>query len=402
MSDLAKLQQEVEFLLSASDTYGVFADGFWENFNKAYDYKPDPNKFGKSSLIALFDLFPNVEVQQKKNLKRNKGVARYVTLKQGSNQKVEAVQSDSASADERKKGPLSWAGTQAEASANVQSRYADTVTSLLGIDLSCVSKSLADLDLQQSANNNRTETRTGTELSLKGSKRNTEETPSGAEEPLPEEMSRRGRQDDMDSRHFIYHTYGRDGSNVREESQRRDEQTRHSRWDQRGDRYQPEASTSFQFRGQFMMPGAVPLPAVSAPMVYGMPIGPVGGLSPLLQQAQARPSAQAVAQPPQQSKPQQVQAARADDFIRIDSSSKRSKEKQRRGNDDVICLDSDDEDDSKIGRPPPPQQYEAPPSATARATAAITGSAVKGRSRPGASFVSKQELERVAADCIDR
>ena len=460
MSKLEQLRKEVDSLMRISDEYGINIDGFWEQFEKTYGYKPEPREFGRSRLISLLDLFPNLIKVRKRHTKRSHCFATYVCLKKTTNDKGDRGQGASdtsrksshgipkeelkvakrkedlghrsgsaslASSSNRKETPNNRKQNQAKQDVQLGSSgktQKSNVSDITSKESNKKKDSVAKQNKGKHCDKSASNVKSSSSIASREDKKKKSEIIKISEKGRKIEgtMSKDPKSlNEMEGQGYIFHTYGRERSSSGERNQQSrggssQSQSRLPLWmggaDGGRNRDQTSQGTNpvfghnltgqtvpsdfFSAGAYGMMPTTVPMPTMSscvsgmgAPLVYGMNFPSLSDVSSMLSQAQGSSGKSA-----KQLQKQQEQTSTQDAFILLNS----------------------DEEKSKIA-PPPPRQYKEPPSATAIAAAATSKpqerespSTSRSRHTPQSSgsrgknttYVSKQELESVAADCIDR
>ena len=419
MSKFEQLRAEVDSLIRESDPYGINIDGFWETFEKTYRYKPNPRDFAKPSLTGILDLFPNLTKVRKQHLKRKGKYAIYVCLKEEEIGNKEQGYSNhpSTSQKETSKGFNEERSKSSTCKGNVKANSKNDDINITSADVKRSSKTVTQRKQKKSTGETlprNVDSYTSSQLPVTRQEIKTTKK-ADTEVKTDTTMSKDPKfVKEMEDKGFIFHTYGRDRSSSQESSEQRRKtgqqgqmgshgQSRLPLWlsgnngrdssnsqspiSRNATGSKPSQQMDFTFGGYSMMPGATPVGAASPgiPLVYGMNFPSLSDVSAMLSQAGGKSA--------KQLQKQQLQNPQSEAFISIDAREERS----------------------SIAPPPPPRQYKEPPSATAIAADATSEASERtnrsNRSvhqhsygRPGKNtvHVSKEELDRVAADCIDR
>lgn len=464
MSSFERLRRQVRTLVS-SDEYGIILSGFWDFFDKQNGYRPNPKDFGKSKLVDLFEEFPEITIRKKKKIHGNKtGKAEYVVFKDTLQEKKNEAASSKPSAQkhttqdqtERHSSERNVGGskkTQERQSKSVRENQEATNRSdkeALSKDAKGVnSNSRRELQLREASSKER-KAEKGKDVSLKGNDRK-EKKSKGASSKENQKVKGQGIEGGarlkvnsvgdktgskeypekkklvekqvvvkpIDSLEMAYRSrggadrdpYSRQRSSSRDSRERRGQNGRDSHGRDARESYnardttsphmhpvqmpvqagippwmqqRPQASTSAAFGGPAFM---VPMMQPAAPLVYGMPgMGFQNRMDfPTLGEANAIDA-----------------AARA-------TPSRESARDRTASPGNFIVLDDDPAVQSILPEPPKPQQYNPPPSAhalaaniTARSTMTANRKRDNRTNRAPEISVSKEEIESVAADCIDR
>ena len=416
MSKFEQLRAEVDSLIRESDPYGINIDGFWETFEKTYHYKPDPRDFAKQSLTTILDLFPNLTKVRRKHPKRKGKTAIYVCLKQEEIGRKEqrdpsTSQKETLKISKEKDRPKSSKakGNVVKASARKQNDDASVTSFSVKPSSQTVTQRVKEKSVGETSSDANSHTGSQVQVSRQESK-----TTKKVDRVVKSDttMSKDSKfMKEMEDKGFIFHTYGRDRSSSRDSSEQRNlsgeqqgrkssqGQSRLPLWlsasdgrdssnlqspiPQNATSSKPSQQMDFTFGGYSMMPMSAASPAI--PLVYGMNFPSLGEVSTMLSQAGGKST--------KQLQKQQIQNAQSEAFISFGAREERS----------------------SIANPPPPRQYKEPPSASAIAAEATSEASERSSKskkpsyqhsygRPGKNtiHVSKEELDRVAADCIDR
>ena len=420
MPKFEQLLAEVDSLMRESDPYGININGFWETFEKTYHYKPEPRDFGKPSLTSILDQFPNLTKVRKKHHKRKGKYAIYVCLKEeeiGNKAQGYSVHLSTSKKETSKNFNKEERSKSSTVKGNVvkaSSKKLNDDVNITSVNVKRSSEPVTQRKQEKSTGETRPWTTDSSQVPVSRQEIKTakkahtvvkSDTAMSKDPKFVKEMEDKG---------FIFHTYGRDRSSSRENTEQRRKveqpgqmgshgQSRLPLWlsgnngrdssnlqspiSRNATSSRPSQQMDFTFGGYSMMPAATPMGATSPgiPLVYGMDFPSLSDVSIMLSQAGGKSA--------KQLQKQQVQNAQSEAFISIDAREERS----------------------SIAPPPPPRQYKEPPSATAIAADA-TSEASERTSKPNRSvhqhsygrpgkntvYVSKEELDRVAADCIDR
>ena len=364
--------------------------GFGNSLRKLTVTNQTLGLFGKSRLLSLLELFPNLTKVQKRHAKRKKGFATYVCFKTGTSkkevvqrlgdqshksfrdfpkeeQKVEKRREDlgqNSAAASLKSSPSIRKGSSKDSKGDLSksSEPPRTPRELKRDKQGPLKPKKEEENCDQSSLKKVPSSGTKKTVSVSEDKSKKTELLKKPRKSKEETMSRHPKPaKEMEGQGYIFHTYGRDRSRSGERhDQGRGESSRSQsrlplwlsgnnsgRHTDQGSEGQSPALVQNLMGASFFTPSAcgmmattVPMPTAplpSVPLVYGMDFPALSDVSSMLSQAQSTSGKSAK----QLQKQQERANTHSEAFLSLNSG----------------------EDRSKIAPPPPPRQYKEPPSA---------------------------------------